>query len=160
MGPTRAQQFLQLREKAGGEVTGSWLCNIGGVDWKDLTDSGKIVVKGGGADVGLLGWVGNKGVLEWGNVPEEVPMDMEKVTSKINEVDFKVEDRFLKHELQMQLMPENMEGIMQVIAHKLDTLEKRVHSYIMVTRKRKSRDGNYQLLMVQVNGGHTLSKQG
>ena len=26
---------------AGGEVTGSWLCNIGVVDWKDLADSGK-----------------------------------------------------------------------------------------------------------------------
>ena len=75
--------------------------------------------------VGLLGWVGNKGVLEWGNVPEEVPMDTEKVTSKINEVDSKVEDRFLKHELQMQLMAENMEGIMQMIAHKLDSLEKK-----------------------------------
>ena len=69
-------------------------------------------------------WVGNKGVLEWGNVPEEVPMDTEKFTSKINEVDSKVEDRFLKHELQMQLMAENMEGIMQMIAHKLDSLEK------------------------------------
>ena len=45
--------------------------------------------------------MGNKGVLEWGNVPEEVHMDTEKVTSKINEVDSKVEDRFLKHELQM-----------------------------------------------------------
>ena len=57
----------------------------------------------------LVCWVGNKGVLEWGNVPEEVPMDTEKVTSKINEeVDSKVEDRFLKHELQMQLMAENM----------------------------------------------------
>ena len=44
---------------------------------------------------------------------------------KINEVDSKVEDRFLKHELQMQLMSENMEGIMQMIAHKLDTLEKK-----------------------------------
>ena len=75
--------------------------------------------------MGLLGWVGNKGVLEWGNVPEEVPMDTEKVTSKINEVDSKVEDRFLKHELQMQLMAENMEGIMQMIAHKLDSLEKK-----------------------------------
>ena len=42
-----------------------------------------------------------------------------------NEVDAKVEDRFLKHELQMQLMAENMEGIMQMIAHKLDTLEKK-----------------------------------
>ena len=59
--------------------------------------------------MGLLSWVGNKGVLEWGNVPEAVPMDTEKVTSKINEVDSKVEDRFLKHELQMQLMAENME---------------------------------------------------
>ena len=51
-----------------------------------MADSGKIVFKGDGADVGLLGWVGNKGVLEWGNVPEEVPMDTVKVTSKINEV--------------------------------------------------------------------------
>ena len=34
----------------------------------------------------------------------------------------------------MQLMAENMKGIMQMIAHKLDTLEKRVY---MVTRKRK-----------------------
>ena len=56
------------------------------------------------------GW-GNKSVLEWGNVPEEVPMDTEKVTSKINEeVDSKVEDRFLKHELQMQLMAEKYGG--------------------------------------------------
>ena len=132
VGPTRAQQFLQLREEADGEVTGSWLCNIGGVDWKGFADSGKIVFKGEGADVG---WVGNKGVLEWGNVPEEVPRDTEKVTSIINEeVDSKVEDRFLKHELQMQLMAENMEGIMQMIAHRLDTLEKNVY---MVIRKRK-----------------------
>ena len=124
MGPTRAQLFLQLREEAGGDVTGSWLCNIGGVDWEGLANSGKIVFKGQGADVGLLGWVGNKGVLEWGNVPEEMPMDTEKVTSKLNEEgDSKVEDRFLKHELQMQLMAENMEGIMQMIAHRLDTLQ-------------------------------------
>ena len=81
-----------------------------------MADSGKVVFKGVGADEGLLGWVGNKGVLEWGNVPEEVPMDTEKVTSKINEVDSKVEDRFLKQELQMQLMAENMEGIMQMIS--------------------------------------------
>ena len=54
--------------------------------------------------------MGNKGVLEWGNVPEEVPMDTEKVTSKINEVDSKVEDSFLKHELQMQLMAEKYGG--------------------------------------------------
>ena len=100
-----------------------------------MADSGKIVFKGEGADVGLLGWVGNKGVLEWGNVPEEVSRDTEKVTSIINEeVDSKVEDRFLKHELQMQLMAENMEGIMQMIAHRLDTLEKK---FYMVIRKRK-----------------------
>ena len=92
-----------------------------------MADSGKIVFKGDGADVG---WVGNKGVLEWGNVPEEVPMDTEKVTSKINEdVDSKVEDRFLKHELQMQLMAENMEGIMQMIEHGLDTLEKKMSTW-------------------------------
>ena len=40
--------------------------------------------------MGLLGWVEKKG-----NVPEEVVMDTETVTSKINEeVDSKVEDRF------------------------------------------------------------------
>ena len=61
--------------KQEGKLRGSWLCNNGGVDWKGLADSGKIVFMGEGADVGLLGWVGNKGVLEWGNVPEEVPMD-------------------------------------------------------------------------------------
>ena len=80
VGPTRAQQFLELREEAGGEVTGSWLCNIGGVDWKGLADSGKNFFKGEGADVGL---VGNKGVLEWGNVPEEVPMDTKKSRLKL-----------------------------------------------------------------------------
>ena len=85
-----------MREEAEGEVTGSWLCNIGGVNWKGLADSGKIFFNGEGADVGLLGWVGNKGVLEWGNVPEAVPMDTETVTSKINEVDSKMEDRFFK----------------------------------------------------------------
>ena len=37
-----------------------------------------LVFKGEGADVSLLGWVGNKGVLEWGNVPEAVPMDTGK----------------------------------------------------------------------------------
>ena len=83
-----------------------------------FADSGKIVFKGEGADVGLLAWVGNKGVLEWVNVPEEVPMGTQKVMSKINEeAYYKVEDRFLKHELQMQLMAENMGGIMQMIAH-------------------------------------------
>ena len=63
---------------------------------------------------------------ELGNIPEKVPMDTEKVTSKINgEVDSNVGDRFLKHELQMQRMAENMEGIMQMIAHIIYTLEKR-----------------------------------
>ena len=55
VGQTRAQQFLQLREEAGGEVAGSWLCNIGGVDWKGLADSGKIVFKGDGCRRGLVG---------------------------------------------------------------------------------------------------------
>ena len=32
VGPARAQQCFQLREEAGGKVTGSWLLNIGGVD--------------------------------------------------------------------------------------------------------------------------------
>ena len=41
VGLTRAQQFLQLMEEAGGEITGSWLCNIGGVDWKGFAESGK-----------------------------------------------------------------------------------------------------------------------
>ena len=49
-----------------------------------------------------------------------------KATSKTNrEVDSNVGDRFFKHELPMQLMAENMEGIMQMIAHIMDTLEKK-----------------------------------
>ena len=79
VGPTRAYQFLQSREEAGGKVTGSLLHNIWGVDWEGLADSGKCFGDEG-ADVGLLGWVG-KDILELGNVPEEVPMDTEKVTS-------------------------------------------------------------------------------
>ena len=43
---------------------------------------------------------------------------------KIGEIDSNVGDMFLKHELQMQLMTENMEGIMQMIAHRLDIVEK------------------------------------
>ena len=83
----------------------------------------KNLFEGEGADVC---WVGKKGVLELSNVPEEVPMDTEKVTSRTNgEVDSNVGDRFLKHELQMQLMAENMMGIMQMIAHRLDTLGKK-----------------------------------
>ena len=60
MGPTRAQQFLKLGEEAGGKVTGSWLRNIGRVDWEGLPDSGKIF-KGEGEDVGLLVWEGKEG---------------------------------------------------------------------------------------------------
>ena len=45
--------------------------------------------------MGLLDCVGKNGVLEWGNVPEEVPIDTGKDTSKINEeVDSKVDGRF------------------------------------------------------------------
>ena len=47
-------------------------------------------------------------------------MDTEKATSKTNgEVYSNVGDRSLKHELQMQLMAANMEGIMQMIAHRM-----------------------------------------
>ena len=50
---------------------------------------------GEGADVGLLGMVGKKGVLEWGNISDKVPMDTEKATPKTNgEVDSNVGDRF------------------------------------------------------------------
>ena len=121
MGPTRAQQFLELREEAGGEVTGSWLCNIGGVDWKGLADSGK---KFSRVRVQTWAWWGIR-VFWNGEMYQKRCLWTQKVTSKINEVDSKVEDRFLKHELQMQLMAENMEGIMQMIAHKLDSLEKK-----------------------------------
>ena len=48
------------------------------------------------------------------------------VTFKTNgEVHSNVGDRSLKHELQMQLMAENMKGIMQMIAHRMDTLEEK-----------------------------------
>ena len=57
MGPTRAQQFFTIEGGSGRKVTGSWLRNIRGVDWEGLADSGKIVFKGEGADVGLLDWV-------------------------------------------------------------------------------------------------------
>ena len=59
--------------------------------------------------MGLLGRVGKKGMLELGNIPDKVPMDTEKTVSKTNgEVDSYVGDTSLKHELQMQLMEENM----------------------------------------------------
>ena len=101
------------------------LHSIGRVDWKDVANSGNNVLGGEGADVGLLGVVGKKGMLEWGNIPDKVPMDTEKVAFKTNgEVYSNVGDRSLKHVLQMQLMAENMEGIMQMIAHRMDTSEK------------------------------------
>ena len=107
--------------------------------------------------MGPLGWVGNKGVLEWGNVPEEAPMDTVKVTSKINEVDSKVEDRFLKHELQMQLMAENMEAIMQMMVHRLDTLEKKG----LYGDKKEEVNQRWKLPTFDGTSkrGHTLSKQ-
>ena len=75
------------------------------MEWEGLTDSGKIVFEGEDADVGLLGWVGKKGTLELGNMSDEVHMDTEKASPKKGgEVDYKVMDRLLKHELQMQLM--------------------------------------------------------
>ena len=68
--------------------------------------------------------MGKNGVLE---------LDMKKTTSKINgEVDYNVGDRFLQHELQMQQMAENIEGIMQMIVHRLDSLEKRIHRVIII----------------------------
>ena len=102
------------------------LHSIGRVDWEDMANSGKNVLGGEGADVGLLGGVGKKGMLELGNIPDKLPMDTEKATSKTNgEVHSNVGDRSLKHELQMQLMAEYIEGIMQMIAHRMDTLKKR-----------------------------------
>ena len=66
-----------------------------------------------------------KGILEVDNIPAKVPMDTEKAASKTNwEVDSNMGDRFLKHDLQMQQMTENMGGIMQMIAHRRDTFEK------------------------------------
>ena len=43
--PTRVQQFAQLREEAGGKVTGSLLRNIRGVDWDALGESGKLFLR-------------------------------------------------------------------------------------------------------------------
>ena len=77
--------------------------------------------------MGLLGVVGKKGMLEWRNIPDKVSMDTEKAALKTNvEVYSNVGDKSLKHELQMQLMEENM----QMIAHRMDTLEKKVSQVI------------------------------
>ena len=43
----------------------------------NMVNSGKNVLGGEGADVGV---VGKKGMLEWGNIPDKMPMDTEKVT--------------------------------------------------------------------------------
>ena len=103
------------------------LHSIKGVDWEDMANSGNNVLGGEGADVVLLGVVGNKGMLEWGNIPDNVPMDTDNAAFKTNgEVYSNVGDRFFKHELQMQLM----EGIMQIIAHIMDTSGKKVFRLI------------------------------
>ena len=81
-----------------------------------MANSGNNVLGGKATDVDLLGVVGKKGMLEWRNIPDKVPMDTEKSAFKSNgEVYSNVGDMSLKHELQMQLMAENMEGIMQII---------------------------------------------
>ena len=119
----------EAKEKVQGLCT--LLHDIGGVDWKDMANSGNNVLVGEGANVGLLGVVGKKGMLEWGNIPNKMHMDTEKAAFKSNgEVYSNVGDRSLKHELQMQLMTENREGIMQIIAHRMDTSAK------MLIRKR------------------------
>ena len=71
------------------------LHNIEGVDWegfgrlsKNYDFSGEVV------DVGLLGWVGKGGTLEFGNMSDDVSMDTEKATSKSGDVTSKVGDRF------------------------------------------------------------------
>ena len=85
------------------------LHSIGGVDWEDMANSGNNALGGEGADVVLLGVVGKKGMLEWGNIPNKVHMDTENAAFKTNgEVYSNVGDRSLKHELQMQLMAETM----------------------------------------------------
>ena len=74
----------------GGGVTGSLLRNIVGVHWDGLAGLGKKIFECECADVGFVGWVGNRGILELDNVPEEVPMDTEKPRLKNGEVDSKV----------------------------------------------------------------------
>ena len=66
--------------------TGSLIHSIGGVDWEDMANSGNNVLGCEGADVGLLGVVEKKGMLEWGNIPDKVRMDTENVVSKTNGV--------------------------------------------------------------------------
>ena len=120
-----------MREDAEGEryrvfATQHWGSRLGGHG-----QLSKNVLVGEGADVVLLGVVGKKGMLEWGNIPDKVPMDTENTAFKTNgEVYSNVGDRTLKHELQMQGMAANMEGIMQIIAHKMDTSGKTVFRLI------------------------------
>ena len=68
----------------GGKVQGlcTLLHGIGGVNGEGMANSGNNVLGGEGADVGLLGVVGKKGMLEWGNIPDKVPMDTEKTALK------------------------------------------------------------------------------
>ena len=46
---------------------------------------------------------------------------------------------------------------MQMIAHRLDTFKKGYH---LDTKEGDVGDGNYRLLMVQLDGGHIISKWG
>ena len=119
-----------MREEEGGGTGSLLFCtllhSIGGIDWEDMANSGNNGLGCKCADVGLLGMVGKKGMLEWGNIPDKVPMNTEKAAFKSNrEVYSNVGDRSLKYELQVQLMAENMEGIMHIIAHRMDTSGKK-----------------------------------
>ena len=56
---------------------------------------------------------------------DEVPIGTEKASSKKREeIYLELVDRVSKQELQMQQKVENMEGIMQMIAHRLYILER------------------------------------
>ena len=55
-----------------------------GVYWEDMANAGNNVLGGEDVDVGLLGVVGKKGMLECGNIPDTVPMDTEKAAFKTN----------------------------------------------------------------------------
>ena len=47
-------------------------------------------------------WVGKKGMLEWGNIPDKMPMDTEKPHLKqMGRYILMWETGFFKHELQM-----------------------------------------------------------
>ena len=116
------------------------LHSIGGVDWEDMVNSGKNVLGVEGADMVLLVVVGKKSMLEWGNIHDKVHMDNENAVFNTNGgVYSNVGDGSSKHELQMQLMAENMEGIMQIIAHRMDTSGK---NGFLVDRKEVEKGDN------------------